>query len=258
MESAGGVFEGVPDEARKICIASFYPEYFKAGDDISRQGDEGPQARKLYAIEEGEIDFIVEGKGVVNTQYAGSCFGELSLIYGGARTATCHARTNCKVWTLDEPSYRLVQVAIARANRRRRMSQGDGSLSEKQQAAKAQALKEAQEAEETAKQAEADAAALVRAAGGAEEGTSPIDGEADAKAETGPKGKVFELNELETVAIIGYGGFGRITLVKDPVEGETYALKALSKNAIGDDHVRQSHVLAERDALGSVDSRCVW
>ena len=92
----------------------------------------------LLASPKGVVDFIVEGKGVVNTQYPGTCFGELSLIYGGARTATCHARTNCKVWTLDEPSYRLVQVAIARANRRRRMSQGDDALTEKQAMAKAQ------------------------------------------------------------------------------------------------------------------------
>ena len=121
----------------------------------------------------------------------------------------------------------------------------------------AQALKDAQAAE---LKAQADAEALVRAAGGAEEGVSPIDGEAPVAgapvAEAKPA-KVFELDALNTIAIIGYGGFGRITLVKPAGSDETYALKALSKNAIGDDTVRQSHVLAERDALGSVDSRFI-
>ena len=61
----------------------------------------------------------------------------------------------------------------------------------------------------------------------------------------------------QILKVIGYGGFGKISLVRPKGRQETFALKALSKAAIGEDHVRQSHVLAERDALASVESKFI-
>jgi CRP/FNR family transcriptional regulator, cyclic AMP receptor protein len=58
----------------------------------------------MYAVVEGQVDIIVNGK-VVETVEPGGIFGEMALIQGGPaepRTATAIAKTNSKLVPVDE------------------------------------------------------------------------------------------------------------------------------------------------------------
>lgn len=64
-----------------------------------------------------------------------------------------------------------------------------------------------------------------------------------------------ELGDLETVATLGVGGFGRVELVKHVRDGkiESYALKCLKKQHIVETH-QEDHVFSERTIMLSCQS----
>ena len=55
------------------------------GDFVCKEGDTGEE---MYVLEKGTIDVYV-GEIKVGTMEVGAVFGELSLIYGTKRTASC-------------------------------------------------------------------------------------------------------------------------------------------------------------------------
>lgn len=81
---------------------------------LCRQNDEGD---RLFVLEEGQVDFIVNGK-VVGSAKDGSVFGELSLVYGVKRQCDVRCSTNCIIWTLDTLAFRRIQAVVARDNLR--------------------------------------------------------------------------------------------------------------------------------------------
>ena len=83
---------------------------FKQGDVICKQGEEGDS---MYYCEEGTVDFIVDGKHVGKC-YKGGAFGELALLYGSKRAATCIASSNCRLWKIDQPAFRRLSVQATR------------------------------------------------------------------------------------------------------------------------------------------------
>ena len=72
------------------------------GQTIIKQGDDGDY---FYVIEMGEVDIVVDGK-VVAEASVGEVFGELALLYAGKRTASCIAKTKCKLWKIDSLNFR--------------------------------------------------------------------------------------------------------------------------------------------------------
>jgi CRP-like cAMP-binding protein len=69
-----------------------------AGTTIFETGD--PRDAK-YAVLEGEVDILVNGK-LVETVGKGGIFGEMALIVGENRTATAVAKTDAKLVAVDE------------------------------------------------------------------------------------------------------------------------------------------------------------
>ena len=69
-----------------------------AGTTIFSAGDERDF---MYAVLEGEVDIIVNGR-VVETVGSGGIFGEMALIGKDQRTATAIARSDAKLVAVDE------------------------------------------------------------------------------------------------------------------------------------------------------------
>ena len=86
---------------------------FKEGEILCKEGDRGEE---LYVLEQGVIDVYVGDLQVGNLN-VGSVFGELSLIYGTARTATCKCAPgpDCIVYVLSKIPFRRIQATIAMA-----------------------------------------------------------------------------------------------------------------------------------------------
>jgi CRP/FNR family transcriptional regulator, cyclic AMP receptor protein len=69
-----------------------------AGTTIFNAGDERDF---MYAVLEGQVDIIVNGR-VVETVESGGIFGEMALIGKDKRTATAIARSDAKLVAVDE------------------------------------------------------------------------------------------------------------------------------------------------------------
>merc|ERR1719461_1144753 len=92
------------DEAKRLtAVDQMYIEHIDAGIDLISQGDE--DARTFYVVESGEFDVYVNNEHVA-TIPRGGCFGELALMYGTARAATCRANQNSVVWVCDRNAFR--------------------------------------------------------------------------------------------------------------------------------------------------------
>lgn len=93
------------------------------GDVIIRQGDE--DGDKFYCIDSGVVDiFINEGeeRKLVKSCEACDSFGELALLYGAPRAASCIASGDVRLWTLDRISFKKIlmktTIEVRRVNKR--------------------------------------------------------------------------------------------------------------------------------------------
>jgi CRP/FNR family transcriptional regulator, cyclic AMP receptor protein len=79
---------------------------YPAGELIFREGEPG---KTMYLVIEGEIDLVV-GRAVVETAKPGTFIGELVLIDDAPRSAAARAKTDCRIFPIDEERFRsLVQ-----------------------------------------------------------------------------------------------------------------------------------------------------
>ena len=105
-------------EQKEIIVRAFAGPLNKAaGDKIIVQGDIGDV---FYLLEEGSVDVHVKKgnhENKVHTYSPGDAFGELALMYNAPRAATCIAATNCRLWSLDRISFKVIVVAAAMQKR---------------------------------------------------------------------------------------------------------------------------------------------
>lgn len=106
-------------EQRDMIVQAFTgPTTMKSGEKIIQQGESGDT---FYLLEDGSIDVFVTKKDEeakhVHSYKAGDSFGELAIMYNAPRAATCTAQKDCKLWTLDRNSFRLIVVAAAMQKR---------------------------------------------------------------------------------------------------------------------------------------------
>jgi CRP-like cAMP-binding protein len=100
------LFESVDPEDLERLVDRMNPFAVSAGQNIINQGDEGDL---FYCLDTGTATANVAGVGeVMKYDKAGSCFGELALIYNCPRAATVTAVTDCTMWTLDLKTFRQV------------------------------------------------------------------------------------------------------------------------------------------------------
>jgi MFS family permease len=72
-----------------------------AGVDVIVQGDEGD---RFFVIADGEIEVLRDGVVVASLE-RGDGFGEIALLHGVARTATCRARTRATLFALERTDF---------------------------------------------------------------------------------------------------------------------------------------------------------
>jgi CRP-like cAMP-binding protein len=81
---------------------------FTAGEVVVRQGTSGDS---LYVVQRGEIGIRVEHDGSTAEMAMlgpGQIFGEMSLLTGAPRSATCVARTEAVCWVIDRSAFEPV------------------------------------------------------------------------------------------------------------------------------------------------------
>ena len=80
------------------------PLSFAPGAVIFRAGDQGDT---MYVVRSGEVEIELNGS-VVETVASGGFFGEMALIDGSPRVATCRAKSNCEVAAINEKNFVLL------------------------------------------------------------------------------------------------------------------------------------------------------
>lgn len=108
---ANFLFTSLNEDELRLLIDAMAPHEAKAETVVIKQGDIGDY---FYVVEEGRIDFQVDGNSVGNCG-RGASFGELALLYDSPRAATCVADTDCKLWKVDQHTFRYM-LAKQQAN----------------------------------------------------------------------------------------------------------------------------------------------
>lgn len=124
-------FQDLPEGEVERVIERLRRHTAPAGEAIVRQGERGTS---LYMVARGVVRVTRTDDGArreLATLVAGDFFGEMALIHGGERTATCRAVTPCALYELRREDVLAVQEAcpamreaLAEADRRRRAELG--------------------------------------------------------------------------------------------------------------------------------------
>ncbi|XP_067141494.1 cAMP-dependent protein kinase regulatory subunit-like [Centruroides vittatus] len=109
------LFSHLDDNERSDIFDAMFPVFHNVGEIIIHQGDQGDN---FYVIDQGEVEFYVNGQ-LVTTAREGGSFGELALIYGTPRAATVKAITDVKLWAIDRDTYR--RILMGSTIRKRKM-----------------------------------------------------------------------------------------------------------------------------------------
>jgi hypothetical protein len=98
------IFSSLSKSERRQLIDAMQPQAVPAGTIIIQQGDIGDY---FYVVEDGHISFAVDGNHVGDCT-RGASFGELALLYNCPRAATCLANTDCRLWKVDQRTFRYM------------------------------------------------------------------------------------------------------------------------------------------------------
>jgi CRP-like cAMP-binding protein/tRNA A-37 threonylcarbamoyl transferase component Bud32 len=98
------IFASLSARERRLLIDAMVLETVPAGTLIIRQNDIGDF---FYVVDEGQVSFAVDGNHVGACGRGGS-FGELALLYNCPRAATCLAQSTCRLWKVDQRTFRYM------------------------------------------------------------------------------------------------------------------------------------------------------
>ena len=96
------IFASLTQKERRLLIDAMMQESVSAGTVIIQQGDIGDF---FYVLDDGHVSFAVDGDHVGSCS-RGASFGELALLYNCPRAATCVATTDCRLWKVDQHTFR--------------------------------------------------------------------------------------------------------------------------------------------------------
>lgn len=100
-------------EHKHLIIGQMWQTEIKAGTSVIEQGDRGDN---LYVVESGNFDIFVKSGSTqtkVARRGAGTCFGELALMYNAPRAATVTATTDCLCWVVDRFTFRRILANVS-------------------------------------------------------------------------------------------------------------------------------------------------
>jgi cAMP-dependent protein kinase regulator len=96
------IFASLSQKERRLLIDAMMQETVPAGSIIIQQGNIGDF---FYVVDEGYVSFSVDGNHVGSCS-RGASFGELALLYNCPRAATCIATSDCRLWKVDQHTFR--------------------------------------------------------------------------------------------------------------------------------------------------------
>jgi len=102
---------GMEDAHKEKIIEQMWRTKVPAGTTVIEQGELGDN---FYVLEKGKLDVLIrtpDGKGqkkVGTLSKAGTCFGELALMYDTPRAATIVATSKSTLWVLDRITFRRI------------------------------------------------------------------------------------------------------------------------------------------------------
>lgn len=116
---AGSTMLKMLDSEQKTSIVKAFsgPIEKTAGENVIVQGDVG---ETFFLLQEGSVDVYINKDGgelKVHSYKPGDSFGELAIMYNAPRAATCRASSDCKLWSLDRVSFKVIVVAAAMLKR---------------------------------------------------------------------------------------------------------------------------------------------
>ncbi|XP_043110447.1 cGMP-dependent protein kinase 2 isoform X4 [Puntigrus tetrazona] len=228
------LLKDLPEEKLAKIIDCLEVEYFDKGEYIIREGEEG---NTFFIIAKGEVFVTQTTEGFsepqeIKTLGVGDYFGEKALISEDVRSANIIAKENdtqCLVVDRDNFNQMVGTYEELQAYLREYVEQL--SLSdERRNAAPQSPLHERSPEATELRRLKEKAVAL--------------------------SSKSF-LKELQVVATLGMGGFGRVELVKlKKSEDAAFALKCIKKKHIVDTR-QQEHIYSEKDILQQTNSNFV-
>lgn len=96
------LFNQLDDDERSLLAHSMLVREVKVGDTLFKAGDVGDS---MFIVHSGQVELFVRDKAgqkiVLHVAESGQFFGELSLLDGGARTATASIVGDGELWVLD-------------------------------------------------------------------------------------------------------------------------------------------------------------
>ncbi|XP_010781577.1 cGMP-dependent protein kinase 2 [Notothenia coriiceps] len=218
------LLRGLPEEKLAKVVDCLEVDYFEKGEYIIREGEEG---NTFFIIAKGEVIVTQSTEGLaepqeIKTLGVGDYFGEKALISEDVRSANiiCNENdTHCLVVDRDN------------------FNQMVGTYEELQSYLK-EYVDELSRSDERRN-------ALPH---------SPIDSaEAQELKRLREKISLLPFKDLEVIATLGMGGFGRVELVKLKDEDTTFALKCIKKKHIVDTR-QQEHIYSEKNILQQTNS----
>lgn len=98
------IFASLTEQERSMLIDAMEMFEVPVGAVIIKQGTTGDY---FYVLYEGTVSFLVDKKHVGSIGPGGS-FGELALLYNCPRGASCLAESPCKLWRVDQKTFRFM------------------------------------------------------------------------------------------------------------------------------------------------------
>ncbi|KAM6922144.1 cGMP-dependent protein kinase 2 [Lycodopsis pacificus] len=219
------LLRGLPEEKLAKVVDCLEVDYFEKGEYIIREGEEG---NTFFIIAKGEVIVTQSTEGFnepqeIKTLGVGDYFGEKALISEDVRSANiiCNeSDTHCLVVDRDNfnqmvGTYEELQAYLKEYVEE--LSRND----ERRHALPHSPQVDSAEAQELRKLRE--------------------------------KISLLPFQELEVIATLGMGGFGRVELVKLKNEDTTFALKCIKKKHIVDTR-QQEHIYSEKNILQQTNS----
>ena len=228
------LMEGLSDKQLVAVARCLTTVEFQKDDTIIHQGEDGDI---FYMIAQGEV--IVEVNHVEVAHLSDlAFFGEGSLMKNEKRSATVTAATNVVCLTLSRTDFNRLL----------------GPIAEEIKAASAARLKAAESSKGFFGHLESLTESLFSAselATGLKDSRA-LKATAENQALLTSTNKLFELDQLDRVHILGRGTFSSVYLVRHTQTDTFYALKALQKQHLHKTHQERS-VFAERDTMKMFD-----
>lgn len=101
------VFAGVDSTGKETLVKAMQEHSACTDEKIIEQGDIGDF---FYILEEGKVLYEVDGKEVGSAEKR-AVFGELALLYDTPRAATVRAAGPCKLWKIDQKTFRYIMIS---------------------------------------------------------------------------------------------------------------------------------------------------